>query len=361
MTLGQLIKKAEGLKDEAFKNRVIIKRSRENYDPEIVSVDLNKILQGEVEDIKLVRQDTILVKSYTELREKRTITIDGSINKAGIYPFTDNLSVVEAIMMAGGFSDGAEASNIEIARRIKEDTFGLSKEQSIKILNIKVNKDLSLNNEDSKFVLHPFDKIYVRKLSHYEEQKNVTITGEVFYPGPYALKDKTERVSDLLDKAGGLKSEADLSGIKFIRGGKPIGIDLTQIQKDKNNVNNILLASGDALDIPRKKETVTILGQVYNPLTVPYNSKLKLGDYINLAGGTTDSAFVRKTYVRYANGNLDRTHSFFGIKIYPKIENGSEIYVPVRRRIRWTPAERIAVSSALVSIATIMVTIIRIF
>lgn len=359
LTISQLIKKAEGLRDEAFKNRILIKRSKENYDPEIISIDFEKIMKGENEDIKLVRQDTIIVKSFEELREKRTIIVDGAVNKTGSYPYTDNLSVSEAIALAGGFSDGAEAANIEIARRIKEDSLGLPKEQSVRIFYVKVNRDLTLNAEDSKFVLKPFDRIYIRRLARYEEQKNVSISGEVFYPGPYALKDKTERISDLIVKAGGLKSEADLTGARFIRSGKVIGLDLTKIKADRENPNNLLLASGDALDIPRKKETVTITGQVYNPISVPYHSELNLKDYINLAGGTTDSAFVKKIYVKYANGNLDRTRSFLGIRKYPKIGNGSEIYVPVRRRTKWTPAERIAVSSALVSIATILVTVLR--
>jgi protein involved in polysaccharide export with SLBB domain len=124
-------------------------------------------------------------------------------------------------------------------------------------------------------------------------------------------------------------------------------------------VNNLVLNSGDALEIPRKKETVAITGQVYNATTVPYSIGLKFKDYLNLAGGATDSAYVKNAYVKYGNGRLDRTKSFLGIKTFPKVENGSEIIVPVRRKYRWTPAERIAVSSAMVSIATILVTVLR--
>jgi hypothetical protein len=84
---------------------------------------------------------------------------------------------------------------------------------------------------------------------------------------------------------------------------------------------------------------------------------LKFKEYINLAGGTTDSAYVKNSYVKYGNGRLDRTKSFLGIKAFPKVENGSEIIVPVRRKYRWTPAERIAISTAVVSIATLLFTI----
>lgn len=359
LTLAKLIKQAEGLKEDAFKQRILIRRQKENLDLETISIDFEKIIKGETEDFRLVRQDTVIIKTYGELRENRLVYIDGAVNKAGSYPYTENLTIAEVVALAGGFSDGAEVTNIEVARRIKEDTIGIPKEQSVKILYVKVDRGLKMNPEFDKFILNPFDRIYIRRLARYEEQKNVIITGEVFYPGPYALRDKTEKIADLIAKAGGMKSEADLSGARFTRGGKVIGLDLTKIQKDKYDPNNLLLTTGDALDIPRKKETVTITGQVYNPITVPYQPELKLKDYVDLSGGMTDSAFVRKIYVKYANGSLDRTRNFFGIKIYPKIENGSEIYVPVRRKAKWTPAERIAVSSALVSIATILVTVLR--
>lgn len=356
ITVKQLIARAEGLKEDAFKERVLLKRERENLEPEIIQINLSKILTGESEDIRLKLRDTLFIKSVKELRERLTVSISGAINKSGTYEFADNMTVSDLVTMAGGFTDGASASKIEIARRIKGDTIGVSKEQSIKIETIDVDRNL-IGTESKKLLLKPFDRVYVRILPRYEEQKNVTITGEVFYPGPYALRDKKERIADLITKSGGVKSEADLGSAKFTRAGKVIGVDITNIMQNRDDINNLILNSGDVLEIPRKKETVTINGQVYNPTSVPYSSGLKLRQYLDLAGGTTDSAFVKKTYVRYGNGRLDRTKSFLFIKAYPKIENGSEIIVPVRRKYRWTPAERIAVSTAVVSVATLIFTI----
>ncbi|WP_394995877.1 SLBB domain-containing protein [Emticicia sp.] len=360
MTIKQLISRAEGLKQDAFKDRLILKRERENLEPEILALDLNKILKGESEDIRLKLKDTLFIKAYKDLREKLTISIDGAVNKIGNYEYADNMTVSDLITMAGGFSDGASASKIEIARRIKGDTFLLPKEQSIRIQLLDIDRNLQLSAENKKVILNPFDKVYVRRLPRYEEQKTVSVIGEIFYPGPYALRDKTEKISDLILKSGGTRSEADLGSARFTRAGKVIGVDLTKVLANRNDINNLVLNSGDVLDIPRKKETVTINGQVYNPTTVPFVPNLKLKEYINLAGGTTDSAYVKKTYVRYGNGRLDRTKSFLGIKAYPKIENGSEIFVPVRKKSKSSPAERIAVSSALVSIVTILVTVLRV-
>jgi protein involved in polysaccharide export with SLBB domain len=356
ITVKQLIARAEGLKQDAFKERVLLKRERENLEPEMISLNLSKILKGESEDIRLKLKDTLFIKSYKDLRERLTVSISGAINKAGTFEFADNMTVSDLVTMAGGFSDGASASKIEIARRIKADTFGIAKEQSIKIETIDVDRNL-IGAESGKLFLKPFDRVYVRLLPRYEEQKNVNISGEVFYPGPYALKDKTEKISDLILKSGGLKSEADLESAKFSRAGKVVGVDLINIMQNRDDINNLVLNSGDALEIPRKKETVTITGQVYNATSVPYSVGLKFKDYINLAGGTTDSAYVKNSYVKYGNGRHDRTKSFLGIKAFPKVENGSEIIVPVRRKYKWTPAERIAISTAVVSIATLLFTI----
>jgi len=356
ITVKQLIARAEGLKQDAFKERILLKRERENLEPEIITLNLSKILKGESEDIRLKLKDTLFVKSYKDLRERLTVSISGAINKAAIYEFADNMTVSDLVTMAGGFTDGASASKIEIARRIKADTVGISNEQSILIETINVDRNL-IGAESKKLFLKPFDRVYIRFLPRYEEQKNVSITGEVFYPGPYALKDKTEKIADLILKSGGLKREADLGSAKFTRAGKVVGLDILNIMQNRDDINNLVLNSGDALEIPRKKETVTINGQVYNATTVPYSVGLKFKDYINLAGGITDSAHVKNSYIKYGNGSLDRTKSFLGFKAYPKVENGSEIIVPVRRKYRWTPAERIAISTAVVSIATLLFTI----
>jgi polysaccharide biosynthesis/export protein len=357
--LKKLLVQAEGLRADAMKDRVLVFRERPNLDPELISVDVQQIFSQNGEDFVLHKNDSVVVKTYSDLREKRTIQIDGEINRPGVIPFVENLSVADAIALSGGFKDGAASSKIEVARRVKESTHGLGKDQTIEIIQLEVDKNLKIDRKD--FLVHPFDRIYVRRLARYEEQKIVSITGEINFPGPYSLQDKTERISDLIKKAGGVKDQGDLSSAKFTRSRKQIGVDLKNILAEPENVNNLLLTSGDILDIPRRKETVTISGNVYNPITVPFQTGFKLQDYLSLAGGTNDSAFVRKTYVKYGNGKLARTKSFLGMKNFPEIESGAEIFVPLQKKQRWSAAERIAVSSAMVSIATIMVTIIRLF
>lgn len=361
MTISQLIKKAEGLREEAFKDRIIIRRKKENFDPELISLDLNKILLGKAEDFKLIREDAVIIKTYDELRENRKVEISGQVKNSGSYEFTDNLTIAELVLLSGGFTEGADAANIEVSRRIKGDTMGIGREQTIQIFNVDVDRNLNINNGKNSFVLEPFDKVFVRKLSRYEDQKTVSIGGEVFYQGTYSLLDKEERITDLITKAGGLKTTADLESARFIRNGEIISVNLTEAMNNQNSIHNLILRNGDALSISRRNETVSVFGQVYKSLTVPYQNNLNLKDYLDLAGGVTDSAYVKKIYIKYANGSLDRTRSFFGIKVYPKIKSGSDIYVPVRRKEQWSSAERIALSTAFVSIVTVLLAGLRIF
>lgn len=353
MTLKKLIAQAEGLKPEAFKERALLKREMPNADPEYIQVDLNKLFNGKQEDIVLVKNDLLIIKTYADLREKELIIIEGEINKPGNIDFAQNMTVTDAIVLAGGFKYGGNPARIEIARRVKEDAGDA--DQNVQIIQVKIDSNLGIITPT---VLKPFDRIYVRKMSRYEIQRNVSITGEIAYPGPYSLQDKKERISDLIEKAGGLKKQADLGSAKFTRNGVQLGVDLKRAYGNKNDVQNLLLIPGDILDIPRRKETVTIVGQVYNPTSLPYEPELKLKDYLSLAGGTTDSAYVKKIYIKYGNGRLKRTKSFAGIKSFPKVENGSEIYIPLHKKQRWTAAERISVSSAVISIATVLLTIV---
>ena len=356
MGVKQLLMQAEGLKPEAFKTRALLYREKANADPELIPLNLADILDGKQEDIVLQKNDSLLIKTFESTRERRTVQLDGEVNKPTVIPFVDNLTVSDAILLAGGLKDGANVSRIEVARRVKAD--GGDGDQNVQIIQIKVDPSLGILDKDKQTLLHPFDRVYIRKMSQYEIQRTVTITGEINYPGPYTLNDKKERISDLIEKAGGTKGQADLGSAKFTRNGVQMGIDLKKAFAERNSNQNLLLNPGDVLDVPRRKETVTIFGQVYSPATIPFEPDLSLKDYLSLAGGTNDSAHVKKIYVKYGNGRLSKTKYFMGIKSYPKIENGAEIYVPLHKKQRWSSAERIAVSSAVVSIATVLISIV---
>ncbi|WP_055146361.1 SLBB domain-containing protein [Jiulongibacter sediminis] len=349
-TVGDLIKIAEGLKEDAFKTRVILRRENDHLDTEIITLNLMNSTDWE---IPLKREDILIIKSYSELREVRSVEIKGAIVEPGEYEFQENMSVNDLIFMAGGLADGAEKGNIEIARRVKE---GDLSSKNVEIIPFDTSDDLI----SMELTLRPFDQVYVREIANYEEQQIVKIVGQVKYPGEYVIQNRGETIADLVSRAGGLLKGAYVEGAKFYKEEKLVALDLKNVLSSANKIGNLVLQEGDSLFIPKKMDYVFVKGQVLNPTIVAYDPAFEFKDYIAQAGGYTDSAYVRKAYVRYANGLTDRTRSFLGIKDRPETARGMEIVVPTRTKYRWTAAERIAVSSAMVSIATIMVTIVRI-
>lgn len=353
-TVSQLIRKAEGLREDAFRSRAILKRQRENLDPEFITLDLDKVLNGG-EDVNLKREDQLIVRSITELREARKVSISGEVNQPGEYDFSDNLSVSDLVFLAGGFRTGATPNRIEVARRLYNDEYN---EATVQIFTLSINEDLSIS--DKKFVLNPFDQVIIRSMANYQPQQAVSIEGEVNYPSRYFIQSRTERISDLINRAGGLRKEAYIRGAKFYRDGKLVALDLDKALNHKQSAINLFLEEGDRLIIPKEEQVVKLFGQVQNPTSVAYEPKFSFVDYIEQAGGFTDSANVKRTYVRYANGLTERTRSFLGMRFYPKAEKGMEVFVPVKRREKMSRAEVVTMSTAITSMMAVIITLIRV-
>ena len=363
-TLRQLVRSAEGLRDDAFLNRATIRRLRENLDPELISVDLGKVMRREQPDVPLRTNDSVQVSAVADLREKQTISILGAVNRGGTFDFADSLTVANAVMLAGGFSDAAISSRMEIARRVSNDTTDLPADQTVRLIALAIDRNLQLNPADAQLTLHPFDQVYVRASPRYEIQQGVSLAGEVFYPGPYAIRAKNDRITDLIARAGGLKPEAHLSSARFTRQGERVALDLNEILNDPAVVGNLLLEDGDVLMIPRRPELIRIRGEVLNPATVEFDPSKSFRDYIGEAGGFTGRALKRKTYVVAANGKIHPTRSFLGIKWYPKPERGMEIIVsakPPKEPQRVSSTERAALLTVIASGAAVVLSAVRLF
>ena len=361
-TVKELIKKAEGLKEDAFMNRATISRQKEDNDVTVVAFDLGKLMRGETADISLKREDVITITNIKSLREKRTITIEGEVNKAGKFDFVEGLTVADVIVLANGFTDGASNAKIELSRRVKYDTLGLGNEENVRIETFEIDKDLKIRIEDAKLSLQPFDKIYVHKSPRYEIQKSVYIEGEVKYPGTYTIKDKTQRITDLIELVGGLKDGAFPKGATFSRDSTKIALDLSIILKVPTVTENVLLLDGDRIFVPRELQTVKLSGELLNPISVAYRPNQGLRAYIAQAGGLTEKASKRRIFVRYANGFSDQTRTFLFFTTYPKVEQGSEIIVPAIREDnanKLSTGERIAIVGAVSSLSLVIINILN--
>jgi protein involved in polysaccharide export with SLBB domain len=400
-----LIKEAGGLRGDAFNNRGIIYRQKNNYTLQTVSFNVRKLMnQPERYNIPLKKNDLVVISSILKMRGKEAVQIEGSVQDPGIYKYADGMTLQDLILRADGLTPSASPSRIDVARRITGTNSRRESSQIAHIYHFSINPDLSLDPSDKSFVLQPYDIVYIRSAPSYHRQKQVIISGQVRYPGRYTLKSKKSRIADLIKRAGGLTSEAYPPGASLYRkltrsqlqgrvyqagvqgiltqkadtNQQPknmqnmqqpgqykiskVGIQLPEILEHPNSKYDLLLKEGDSLYIPQKLETVFVKGGVYNPTNIRYDKRLNFQDYISDAGGYNLKAKKNQAYVIYANGKVSSIKKFLFFKNYPKVKPGATLVVPVKKQVHgMSPQERITILSAIVStLALITTTIVQI-
>jgi len=361
-TILKLIKMAQGLSPRAFLNRAILERSGGDTQTGLIAFDLKKLVNGEIEDIKLLPGDVISIKSVEDLKELTFLSISGSVINPGDYYYYKDITIADLIFQAGGYTEGAVPNRIEVSRRVKNDTTGIPDSQNVRIFTLDITENLTLSEQDQKFKLAPFDIVIVRKSPRYQIQNTVTVLGEVKYPGNYTIINNFERISDLFPKAGGIKPEAYLGGAKFYRNRELVAIDIEAILGKPSLASNLLLNNGDTLYIPTKSETVRIIGGVQNPSLVNFDRSFAFTDYISQAGGFSERAWKNRVFVSHPNGRTFRTKKFLFSRSYPKVEPGSVITVPnkeAKLKQETTPGERIAIISLLTTLAIGVISLFR--
>lgn len=363
-TVKQLIVRAEGLRKDAFMNRASIIRERPDMDSENLSFDLGKLMRSEIADIPLMRQDVLTILSIRDLREDYYVTIKGAVNNPDTVEFVNNMTVADLIAKAGGFQEGAKPGLIEVSRRIRRDSAGVNS-TLLEIYRFSVDRNLQITpaetGSENGFRLQPFDIVYVRTSVNYEPQQQVYIFGEVMQPGSYSIFSREERISDLLKRAGGIKSQAYMPGAQFKRGGRLIANDLGKILTDPGAEENLLLRNGDTLYIPQRPEVVSIQGAVLNPSLVSYKIGYKFDDYISEAGGFTDNARKGKAYVVYPNSRKSRTHRLLFFSLRPKVQPGSQVIIPFKplENNKLSTAERLGIFSLLATVSIALINVLR--
>lgn len=388
-TLKQLIKKADGLREDVFKNRISVFRLREDLSREHIAIDLNELLNSNL-DFTLQREDSIRISSIYDLRENYTIRIEGEVHFPGIYSFAENTTVEDLIIQAGGLLETASSANVEISRRVGNETSLTTENKLAEIIRFPINKSLKLGESASDFKLQRFDQVFIRKSPAYIPQMNVSIEGEVNFPGKYSITTRTERISDLIKRAGNITTEAYLKGASLIRKQTNdkaltnrainnianekessnkiivsqdkfdvIGVDLADILRNPGGINDLYLLEGDSIRILKHSQTIKVSGSVYNPNVIPYQKSFSLKDYIYNAGGFTKGSKPGHIYVVYANGSVKKTKRTLFFRNYPELEPGAEIIIPNRgERRHMSMAETIGISSAAASMALLLVTLI---
>lgn len=383
-TVRQLIAKAEGLKGDAFTNRALITREREDLTLEILPVDIGAIMAGTAPDVALVKNDVLYIPSIHDLNDIGNVTVAGEVAKPGTYVYADNMTLEDAIMIAGGLLESASTVKIDVSRRIKNPTSATPSETVGELFTFSFKDGYVLDGEVD-FVLQPYDHIMVRRSPGYETQKIVRVTGEVVFPGEYTLTKKEERISDLVEKSGGLTQWAYVKGARLLRrvigeertrmqstleildssrdsinierldlrANYFVGIDLEAALADPGSDADLVLREGDILGVPEYINTVKITGNVMYPNTVTYNPDMTVNDYITQAGGYGYRSKKSKAYIIYLNGNVERAKRFSRNVVEP----GCEIVVPQKRTKDGQLQEILAISTTAASLGTMIATI----
>lgn len=390
-TVKQLIKKAEGLRGDAFLNRVMIDREHEDLSHEIIAIDLGGLLRGTVADIPLQKNDILYIPSINDLKEEETVSIYGEVANPGTFLFSKSMTVEDLLVQAGGLLEEAATTRVEVTRRIKDPKSTSVSSVLGKTFTFDI-KDGLLVGDTENFYLEPFDAVYIRKSPAYRRQQNVTVAGEVLFSGSYSLLMKNERLSDLINKAGGVTPDAYVKGARLIRRlseeekrrqsdvlrmaqnkeGKDsisvskldisdtyvVGIDLEKALSNPHSDYDLVLREGDVLYIPEYINTVKISGAVMYPNTVIYQRDKKLKHYINQAGGFGHLAKKKRAYVVYMNGTVARLKA----RSAKAIEPGCEIIVPSKsEKKRMALSEILGISSTTATIAAMVATLANAF
>lgn len=448
LTVKKLIDLAEGLRGDAFMERGLIYRTNEDYSYSVLSFNLRNLIKGTENDIELIREDLVQISSIYDLNDEYYVNIVGEVKSSGTFPYFQEMTVEDLIIRAGGLRASASGSRVEVARRM-QSIEEKEASQTAEIFTFSISKNLELNRDDSKFILQPFDQVFIRKSPGYEAQVTIKIEGEVIYPGLYALKKKNERISELIQRSGGLTSDGYAEGATLIRRTEfnppktteqlrlenlaqllesvdkrakeedftleseaellqqkrlqnvqneldeynvnedagigregirmkrerlnelvnrdsiklaasalqyeTIGINLEEILKIPGSKYDLILQDGDILSIPRQLQTVRMRGEFLYPITVRHDEGFKFKDYVSKAGGFSENARKKKSYILYANGSVDRTRSFLFFNNYPKVEAGAEIIVPRKpERQRLSAQAWIAMSTSIATLALVV-------
>jgi protein involved in polysaccharide export with SLBB domain len=251
-----------------------------------------------------------------------SFSIGGNVRNPGTYQFRKGISLEDAILMAGGFTNDAANHKVEISRLEKNKADTLANQ----LLNlIKVEVDANLANANSKTLLEPLDYVFVPKLLNYQSLGSVKLRGEVLYTGNYALERRDETVRDVIKRAGGISPYASLANAQVFRNNLRVATNL--FASDNTTGESFLLLPNDSIFIPRSEPFVEVKGAVFNPQIISYNSSRFL-EYISDAGGVTENANFRRAYIQYPNGLNKKISRFLFFRSYPKVIAGSKIIVP---------------------------------
>lgn len=398
-----LLKAGDGLAEDAFQTRAVMHRQKEDLTLEMVSVNVEAILNGSQPDIALRKGDVLFIPSIVNMKGEQTLTINGEVLYPGVYQFADSTSVEDLILQAGGLTDAASLAKVDVFRRVNDANSIQDEGKMAEAFSFSIDKNFS--KLDKSFTLKPFDVVVVRKSPSYSEQRNVSVTGCVNFEGQYSMTSNAYRLSDLIKAAGGLTSIGYSKGARLNRimtqderlqresalraaqismyeeamqsekgyninqadsllqmkmdlgSTYPVAVNLDKALEEPGGQYDIVLREGDQLVVPQFSNTVKISGEVSYPISMNYKKGESLSYYIKRAGGYGNKAKKKGVYAIYMNGAVEKIRKRNSNDIQP----GTEIVVPTKQQTkRMTTGEVMAIASGSASLASVVVALISI-
>ena len=365
MKLSDAIRLAGGPKPDVYLPRILVTRMREDSS----LVQLRSAFAdstGRVrDDLPLEDLDEVRIFSRTTFRPEKYVAVVGAVRRPGRVPYREGMTIRDVILLADGLAEDAQL-DAEIARLPESrppgalaETVRVPLDSSYLFARTTAGTDGGAGPGDTP--LQPYDNVLVPRQGEFSLQRTVVLTGQVKSPGRYSLRSKTERLSDLIQRAGGLTGEAYAGGIQFFRsyvGTRPtgtdqlpllaasgagrrdslprglperVGIDLPRVLQDPKFRDNVILAGGDSIDIPEYNPIVLVQGAVNSPGPVAYTPGKSLDWYVDAAGGYTQAGDNRHPYVTQPNGERQgvKRKTLFADKV-PRPKPGAVVFVPTR-------------------------------
>lgn len=366
-TVGDLIKNADGLLEDAYTTRAMLYREGPDLSLELIPLDIEGILSGRRADVTLKRNDIVEIPSVKVLEDQGELAIYGQVNTPGLYPFAANTTIEDLVIQAGGLLRGASTARVDVSRRVVDPTSLMPTDEIAKVYSFALKDGLVIDGTPG-FTLQPYDIVEVRRSPGYQTQRRVEVQGEVAFDGGYTLANKNERVSDVIRRAGGVTKSAYLRGAHVLRqmtpeeiavrdetlrlattmddGGDSISVaklnlptsysvalELEEALAHPGSEADLVMQEGDKLVIPELVNTVKISGDVMFPNTVMFKPGKKLKYYIDQAGGYGERAKKNKAFIVYMNGSVARA------KGNVAVEPGCQIIVPSKQKskgVNWS-------------------------
>lgn len=399
MKLSEALRSAGGPKPDVYLDRILIARTNEDSSRVQLRSAFVDSTGRVADDLVLQDQDEVRVFSRATFSPAPYVTIVGGVRNPGRVPFRQGMTMRDVVLLADGVTEDADLKEAEIARREESDDPGaLAKTISVPLDSARLAAGGSSGTHVMSaerpaggipdLALMPYDNVLIRRVPGWESQRLVYLTGQVKHPGRYALRSKTERVSDLIERAGGLTEQAYPGGVQFYRsygpGHKPIngrpapidesavsardtlpqgftervGIDLPRVLKNAKAGDNVILAAGDSINIPEFNPIVIVEGAVNSPGAVVFAPGKTLDWYVSAAGGYTQLGDEKRAYVTQPDGKREsvKRRAILADAV-PKPKSGAVVFVPARR-VQEQPSNIAGVLSVAAQVLSALVTII---